>query len=292
MEGNLVVSNAIRGCYYDEWFQSIAAILLQVLTGNYCYMMPPKDNNHGCAVVPPDLLSNLPENVIDAIAIHLPLRVAVTTSILSKKWRYKWCRLPELTLDQAFWETTDNLVLHSSIFYHVQIKAPKLRSFDFKGRIRFISVRNSPLLAKLSLVDGGYSEKAGIPGEVSEKLPSALNGLKCLHLGISLDEPDVVSSFMCSLLDKKLPVFTRHRNSGFSDVIVNHLRAVKLKGITGTKSEMQLIKLLLAKSPMLVGMLIEHGQGNKSHEARLELLTELTKFQRASPKAEVVYKGS
>ncbi|XP_060195527.1 F-box/FBD/LRR-repeat protein At1g13570-like [Lycium barbarum] len=429
-------------------------------------MMPPTDKNHGCPVVPTDLLSNLPENVIDAIVIHLPLRDAVRTSILSKKWRYNWCRLPELTLDQALWETTDNvisptarftnifyhlltlhvgpilkftlsvadlgncpkidnlicflsrngiqhlvlqfpkrslyklpssfftcfqmrhlslhncsinpppvfkgfdnlvslelcgvtihsplleslishspllkqLVLQSSVFYHVQIKAPKLRSFNFKGRIRFISVRNAPLLAKLTIVDGGYSEKAGIrdttkfiqsfhalehlhldyssvrflAGEASEKLPTALNCLKRLHLGITLDELAVVSFALCLirsspyLQDIEIQVYKRFNPAtsdamneipalksleveGFSDVTLNHLRAVKLESITGTKPEMQLIKLLLAKSPMLIGMLIEHGQGNKSLEARLELVTELTKFQRASPKAEVVYKGS
>ncbi|KAK4360217.1 hypothetical protein RND71_019169 [Anisodus tanguticus] len=390
----------------------------EVLTGNYCYMMPPKDKNHSSAVVPPDLLSNLPENVIDAIGIHLPLRDAVRTSILSKKWRYKWCRLPELTLDQAFWERQitngiqhfvlqfpkrniyklpssffmcfqmrhlslhncslnpplafkgfdklvslelcgvtiyplhleklishspllEQLVLHLSIFFHVRIEAPKLRSFDFKGRISFIYVRNGRLLAKLSLVDEGYPEKAGIhgitkfiqsfhalehlhldyssvrflAGEVSEKLPSALNSLNRLHFGISLDEPDVVSCALCLirsslyLQDIEIQVYERFNPAtsdvtnemaalksleveGFSDVILNHLRSVKLKGITGTKHEMQLIKLLLAKSPMLVGMLIEHGRGNKSPEARLELLTELMKFQQASPKAEVVYKGS
>ncbi|KAG5583740.1 hypothetical protein H5410_044174 [Solanum commersonii] len=76
----------------------------------------------------------------------------------------------------------------------------------------------------------------------------------------------------------------------FSDVTFNHLREVKLKCFGGTMSEMQLIKLLLAKSPVLVRMLIdqwflEHG----SLDTRLKILNEVSHFLRASPKAEVVY---
>ena len=46
-------------------------------------------------------------------------------------------------------------------------------------------------------------------------------------------------------------------SASFSVVTLNHLRTVEIEGITGTILDMQLIKLLLAKSPMLVRMLIE-----------------------------------
>ncbi|XP_060215833.1 uncharacterized protein LOC132642825 [Lycium barbarum] len=75
----------------------------------------------------------------------------------------------------------------------------------------------------------------------------------------------------------------------FSDVTWNYLRSIKLEGIAGTKPEMELVKLLLAKSPMLVRMLIQPKIGNESAETRLKLLREITKFPRASPKAEVDY---
>uniref|UniRef100_M1CCP3 FBD domain-containing protein n=1 Tax=Solanum tuberosum TaxID=4113 RepID=M1CCP3_SOLTU len=77
--------------------------------------------------------------------------------------------------------------------------------------------------------------------------------------------------------------------SSFSDVTFSHLRSVKFEGITGKKPEMEIVKLLLAKSPMLVRMLIQLNKENGSAETRLKVLTEITKFPRASPKAEVVY---
>ncbi|XP_060212200.1 F-box/FBD/LRR-repeat protein At1g13570-like [Lycium barbarum] len=47
----------------------------------------------------------------------------VSTSILSKKWRYIWSRIPQLTLDQTLWETTKDLISPSlkftNILYHL-----------------------------------------------------------------------------------------------------------------------------------------------------------------------------
>ncbi|MCD7449947.1 hypothetical protein HAX54_002472 [Datura stramonium] len=273
--------------------------------------MPPKNKKRDSRVVAPDILSYLPENIIDAIVMHLPLRDAVRTSILSKKW--SWC-CTQLS----------------------QIKAPKLRYFAFTGKIIFISLKGVPLLAKLSLVDTGYSEKAGkrgitkflesfpalehlhldyysvrfFAGEVPKQLRSALNSLKRLHLSdISLDELDVAS---CALYLTKSSPFLQEieievydewigpaaadvineileQVEGLSEVTSNHLIAVKLTGITCTDPEMELIKLLLAKSPMLAIMLIKNGLGAESPETRLKLLAEITQFQHASPKAEVVY---
>ncbi|KAH0649537.1 hypothetical protein KY285_034785 [Solanum tuberosum] len=59
---------------------------------------------------PSDVLSNLPDSVIDDILTRLPLRNVVSTSILLKKWRYNWCRLPQLKLDQTLWKTTEDLM--------------------------------------------------------------------------------------------------------------------------------------------------------------------------------------
>ena len=59
-----------------------------------------------------DVLSNLPDSVIDDILTRLPLRKIVRTSILSRKWRYNWHRLPQLKFDQTLWKTTDDLAVH------------------------------------------------------------------------------------------------------------------------------------------------------------------------------------
>ncbi|MCE5166833.1 hypothetical protein HAX54_027765, partial [Datura stramonium] len=75
-----------------------------------------------------------------------------------------------------------------------------------------------------------------------------------------------------------------------SDVTFNHLREFKLEYFSGRTSEMQFIKLLLAKSPMLERMLIDRRfLDQEAFVKRLEILTEVTSFPRASPKTNIVY---
>ncbi|KAH0756189.1 hypothetical protein KY290_026459 [Solanum tuberosum] len=391
-------------------------------------MMLPNDKKLCSATLPSDVLSNLPENVLDDILIRMPLRDVVGTSILSKKWRYNWCRLPELTLDQTLWDSTnesipfvtrftdiiyhllvlhvgpitkfilsdianlgnyskiDNLVMFlsrnafiylqgfselvsfelcevtissemlgslishiqlleklvlriSSILNYIQIDAPKLKSFDFTGNINILSLGKAPFLVKLSLVNTAATLKAGkhlskyfefCPAlehlhldysslqflaagsdDIAAKLSSPLNCLKCLCLSeICLDESVELSFALClirsspylqdiqmkidhSALDKLVvPVSVDVVNeipSSFSDVTLDYLRSVKLEGITGTKTEIEFIKLLLSKSPVLVRVLIQQKIANVSAETRLKVVTQITKFPRASPKAEVDY---
>ncbi|KAG5574293.1 hypothetical protein H5410_054427 [Solanum commersonii] len=72
-------------------------------------MMPPKAIKHHRSLLP-DPLSYLPDNVIDIILMRLPSEDAVRTSILSKKWRYHWCRLTELKIDESLWKTEKDLL--------------------------------------------------------------------------------------------------------------------------------------------------------------------------------------
>ena len=58
-----------------------------------------------------DVLSNLPDSLIDDILMRLILRNVVRTSILSRKWRYNWHRLPRLKFDQKHWKTTEDLAV-------------------------------------------------------------------------------------------------------------------------------------------------------------------------------------
>ncbi|KAG9143341.1 hypothetical protein Leryth_018606 [Lithospermum erythrorhizon] len=56
-----------------------------------------------CTTKDTDLISALPDNLIDTILIELPLRDAARTCILSRRWRYSWVKLSHLKLDYAFW---------------------------------------------------------------------------------------------------------------------------------------------------------------------------------------------
>ncbi|KAM3203575.1 hypothetical protein P3L10_031201 [Capsicum annuum] len=431
--------------------------------------MLPKDKQLCSATLSLDVISNLPAHVLDDILICLPLRDAVRTSILSNKWRFNWCRLPAIMLDQTLWDTTNeninfvtrftdiiyhimafhvgpitkftlsiadmenylkidylisflsrngirhlvlqfpkdkpyrlpssfftclqmrHLSLHycsiqppstfegfdeltslelyevkissevlgslisrsllleklvlqiSSILNHIQINAPKLKFFDFTGNVELMSLKKVPVLGKLSLVDTVKpSWKAGRPdlskyfesfptlehlhlnyqsvqflaagsSDIATKLSSPLNCLKYLRLSvICLDELVELSIALCLIRSSPylqdiqmefdylalddfsiLPLSGDVVNeipASFTGVTLNHLRSVKLVGISGTKTEIEIIKLLLAVSPMLVRMLIQPKMANESAETKLKVLAEITKFPRASTKAEVDYR--
>ncbi|XP_030460512.1 F-box/FBD/LRR-repeat protein At1g13570-like [Syzygium oleosum] len=46
-----------------------------------------------------DKISQLPRDITDQILSRLPIKEAVRTSILSRKWRYKWSSVPQLVFD-------------------------------------------------------------------------------------------------------------------------------------------------------------------------------------------------
>ncbi|KAK4347967.1 hypothetical protein RND71_034306 [Anisodus tanguticus] len=183
----------------------------------------------------------------------------------------------------------------------IRINAPKLRSFDFIGAIQFVSLTNVPLLAKLSLVDIGSSKKA--KKHDLDKFFQSFLVLEHLYLDYwSVLVQDKVYLFVAlclirsSLYLQDIEIEVYHHpgqdelldpvtgddvdetSASFSDVTLNHLRTVKFIGITGTKPEMELIKLLLEKSPTLVRMIIEPENGNESCETRIKKRAELTKY--------------
>lgn len=46
-----------------------------------------------------DRISNLPWDALDTILVHMPIKEAARTSILSSKWRYKWISLSQFIID-------------------------------------------------------------------------------------------------------------------------------------------------------------------------------------------------
>ncbi|KAI4387558.1 hypothetical protein MLD38_005380 [Melastoma candidum] len=56
----------------------------------------------------PDLISDLPQSILESILVRLPIRDAVQTSLLSRKWRYRWASITRLAFDDECVEKTSS----------------------------------------------------------------------------------------------------------------------------------------------------------------------------------------
>lgn len=69
---------------------------------------------------------------------------------------------------------------------------------------------------------------------------------------------------------------------------MNQLQEVRMGLFSGTLPELGFVKFLLANSLVLEKMLIQPPKGTIAEDG-LKILKEVTRFQRASSKAEVIY---
>ncbi|XP_028069248.1 F-box/FBD/LRR-repeat protein At1g13570-like [Camellia sinensis] len=86
------------------------------------------------------------------------------------------------------------------------------------------------------------------------------------------------------------PVLELLEMQDWSDVSLNQLREVEMTKLSGTRSELEFIMLLLAKSQMLETMHIEPNSANVV-DGGLMILKEVTRFRRLSPQAEIKFKN-
>lgn len=75
-----------------------------------------------------------------------------------------------------------------------------------------------------------------------------------------------------------------------SDISLFQLQEVKMLSFKGTRSEMEFVKVLLAKSPLLERMHIQTPKTINTND-ELRVLKEMTRFRRASAVAEIIYSG-
>ncbi|KAM3283335.1 hypothetical protein P3S67_026980 [Capsicum chacoense] len=197
---------------------------------------------------------------------------------------------------------SDFLVINDpTITNIIEIDAPMLRSFDFDGNITSIFLKNAPLLVKVSLKGYRMNAEDLDFAKVFESCPA----LEHLILDFTYAEffaeegYEAPTRLPFDLSVERLYLYMLMRSSKLSYALClirssPYLESleiqahVKLRYLSGTAPEMQLIKLLLAKSPELVRMLIDI-QVDVSLEARLKIHAEVSNFLRASPEAEVVY---
>ncbi|KAH7835847.1 hypothetical protein Vadar_030449 [Vaccinium darrowii] len=108
-------------------------------------------------------------------------------------------------------------------------------------------VRSLPIVDFLAL-DYQYVRSLAARG-VRERLPTTLNCLVYVQLyDICFEELDEPFHGATAAIDAVVEHFDLQ---GWSDVCLNKLLFVDMEKVSGTKAEMEFIKLLLAKSPRL-----------------------------------------
>ncbi|KAL2531542.1 F-box/fbd/LRR-repeat protein [Abeliophyllum distichum] len=134
---------------------------------------------------PVDMISDLPDDVIEIVLMCLTMRDAAKTSILSKQWRYKWVKLPQLIFDDTLLQKSERnlelarmkfvgilyqvLLLHQGPITKSSLIIPNLRGGSEIDHLIYILWKN-----------GVEEFTLKIKNMEEYKLPSSL--FMCLHL--------------------------------------------------------------------------------------------------------------
>ncbi|KAJ4960850.1 hypothetical protein NE237_020760 [Protea cynaroides] len=201
-----------------------------------------------------DIISNMPPNITENILSRLPIKKAVRTCILSKKWRYNWVTLPELifnfTLGNALINRNDRLM--KFIDDVLSLHRGPISKFELS---RHLCIPNTQYIDKwiLCLSRNGIKELILCPQPQLKhyELPSCLYSCELLtHLELSfctLKRPPLFASFnfLKSLLLYKVefvgftfenlisrcPILERLKIEGFTGCTDLIIYAPKLKSL-------------------------------------------------------------
>ncbi|KAJ0683278.1 putative FBD domain-containing protein [Helianthus annuus] len=138
------------------------------------------------------------------------------------------------------------------------------------------------------------------------QLPTPLVHLKNLFLEVCMTEQNEISSALCIIRsspvlggifflmydNEKLPVQQTVTNfldlEGYPDLKLDHLETLEIGNFSNLSLEIEFVKLIMAKSPVLKKVRIELN-GNVSIDEELKMLRELVSnpIPRASPSAKL-----
>ncbi|KAM3269387.1 hypothetical protein P3S67_030269 [Capsicum chacoense] len=204
----------------------------------------------------PDALSNLPDGVIDDILMKLPLRDAVRTSILSKKWRYSWCRIPQVKLDQTLWKTTKQLMSPKIGFTNVVYHLLSLHTGPiFKFTLDIPDLITCPEIDNLM----HYLSRNGVR-HIVLKPPLKCRPYKLLSSFFTCSQLRHLSLQDC--LIRPPPAFT-----GFDRLISLELRRVTISS--------ELLGRLISNCPLLEHLVLEHDEYSNQIEINAPNLSSL-----------------
>ncbi|KAL4586527.1 hypothetical protein LXL04_011163 [Taraxacum kok-saghyz] len=158
-----------------------------------------------------DRISALPQDTIEKILTLMPLKDALRTSILSKKWRYSWTTIPKLVFDDNMIVSSRNIQVDKykfvSTIFHVflQHKAPILE-FSLTITDDAFSSEIDQIILHLSRSNNNIKKFAFENwGTISCVLPRpifSLEGLEHLHLTYCDFEPPLLNKGFRYLMQK------------------------------------------------------------------------------------------
>lgn len=90
----------------------------------------------------PDLISDLPQSIVESILVQLPIRDAIRTSVLSRKWRYRWASITQLTFDD---ECAMNLSTDRNLVEGKLVRFITRALFLHQGPIHMFSLTSASL---------------------------------------------------------------------------------------------------------------------------------------------------
>ncbi|KAF7123086.1 hypothetical protein RHSIM_Rhsim12G0067300 [Rhododendron simsii] len=241
-----------------------------------------------------DIVSDLPDNILEKILVLMPIRDAVRTSVLSKKWRYTWRTIPELVFDdKSLVDPYPILFRQGFPPVHLPTKDRFLASiyhillFHRGAILKFILSISWKLIGNRLLMLRHLNAL-----ELSDVLLGTALIFQFIWLMIT-NSPKLqrltIQAIPCSKDDEVAVLKICEATMVSSDFYLKQLREVEMRSVSGTTPELHIMKLLLAYSPKLEIMVVKPHPA-KVTDGGLRILKELSQFQRLSPKAKITYK--
>ncbi|KAL0368915.1 UNVERIFIED_CONTAM: F-box/FBD/LRR-repeat protein [Sesamum calycinum] len=185
---------------------------------------------------------------------------------------------------------------------NIEIDAPNLKFFSYRGRLHSICFKNTLLLEEMAFLAGG-----GSGGGVPKKLPNDLNHMH--HLCFWIMNLSTIAEVSCALcLIRSSPKLQSLKITALGlrnpenletaaqfikaqqecEITLSCLENINIRNFSGLEPEMEFVKLLLSAATALRKLEIITKNNNVSGKARTEVFEELVSSRRASKQAEII----
>ncbi|GKD04827.1 F-box/FBD/LRR-repeat protein-like protein [Tanacetum coccineum] len=248
-----------------------------------------------------DRLSNLPSGIIELILCRVPIQEAGRTSILSKEWRYRWTRIP-------------NLVFIEDTFQVSTVDGAESSILDQSGNYLYENAAASPFQL-IIVIRGSLVALAVFQDIANHKVPRELSTtlihLKYLHIdGVYFFSKTELS--VLALRIKSSPNLEKLKarvwdNSNFeiskikycfrvedySDIMLERLIELEITSFIA-KNQLDFVRLILARSPVMKKVRIfPHYKIPKKEKLKIksQILGDSISYSCASPDVQIIVAG-